>query len=98
MVRFTKRKYNELCEAFNNSPPVDLTIYDVADILGENIETVIKEFDFEDTNAIKQDDLLSQYYYHLKRFPFTIFAGCIVGIGLIELVLILVMIIKMIMN
>lgn len=98
-MRFTKRKYNELCEAFNNSPPVDLTIYDVADILGEEVETVRKEFDFADTNAIKQDDLLSQYYYHLKRFPFAIFAGCLVGIGLIELLTtILVMVIKMIMN
>lgn len=97
-MRFTKRKYNELCEAFNNSPPVDWTVSDVADILGEEIETVRKEFDFEDTDTIKQDDLLTQYYYHLKRFPFTIFAGCLVGIGIIELLVILAMIIKLIVK
>lgn len=97
-MRFTKRKYNELCEAFNSSPPVDLTVSDVADILGEETETILREFEFEDADTIKQDDLLSQYYYHLKRFPFTIFAGCLVGIGIIELLVILVMIIKLIIK
>lgn len=96
-MRFTKRKYNELCEAFNNSPSVDLTIYDVTDILGEELETVIKEFDFEDINRINQEDLLDQYYHHLKRFTFTVCAGCLVGIGLIELLLILSMVIKLVM-
>lgn len=78
-MRFTKKKYLEMVEAFRNKE-LDLYPNEIAKILNTDETDVVMTLDFE-TDTMNSKDLLEQYHYHLKYKPLKVFAGCLLTIA-----------------